>query len=104
MATPPSDVRPLADKARKAGNIEEATRISAKNAGVLKDLVRDGTAGKLADELADVTAKGALSAVQTGGSGVNIPLGVGLQAGGWYTGWLNATLQSWDGCEKCGSY
>jgi len=92
------------DKARKAGNIEEATRISAKNAEVLKDLVRDGTAGKLADTVAEVTTKGGLSAGQTKGTGVHIPLGIGLQAGVWYTGWINATLQSWDGCEKCGRY
>ncbi len=92
------------NKARKAGNIEEATRISAKNAEVLKDLVRDGTAGKLVDGLAEVTTKGGISAGQTKGTGVHIPLGIGLQAGVWYTGWINATLQSWDGCEKCGRY
>lgn len=98
------DASKALDKAHNAGNIEEATRISAMNADVLKQLVRDGTAGKLVDELAEVSVKSGLSGAQTQGSGVNIPLGVGLQAGVWYTGWVSAMLQSWDGCEECGSY
>jgi len=92
------------DKARKAGNIQEATQIAAKNSGLVKELVRDGKLGKLADAAAEVGTKSALSGGQALGSGVNIPLGVGLQVGIWNVFGVEAMLQAWDGCEECGSY
>lgn len=98
------DASKALNKARKAGNIEEATRISAKNADVLKQLVRDGTAGQLADTLGEAAIKSGASGAQAGGTGVNIPLGVGLQVGLWQLFAVEAMMQSWDGCERCGTY
>ena len=92
------------NKARKAGNVQEATRISSKNAEILKELVRDGTAGEVADALGDTAIKSGASGAQAGGTGVNIPLGAGLQVGLWDLISVEAMLQSWDGCSRCGSY
>ena len=70
----------------------------------MDELVRDGTAGRMADNLAEAAAKGAVSAEQADWQGGNIPLGAGLQAGFWRLMWVEASLQAWDGCERCGSY
>jgi hypothetical protein len=94
------DISKQLRKAQKAGNEAEAARHAAK----LGALVEDGTAVRIAEELTEATAKGASSSGQSGGSGVNIPLGVGVQVGVWELYWAEAKLQSWSGCEKCGSY
>lgn len=94
------DISKQLRKAQKAGNDAEAARHAAR----LGALVEDGTAVRIAEEITEATAKGVSSSGQAGGSGVNIPLGVGVQVGVWELYWAEAKLQSWSGCERCGSY
>ena len=85
-------------KAAKLGDAAKAERLSELNKELIEGLVEDGTAEKILDR----SLKGAASAIQAGGEGVDIPLlGIGLQAGLWKMGAVKAFVVTYNGCDNC---
>lgn len=85
------------DTARKTGTISDASKIAMENAQVFKELVREGGS----DMFSELAAKGGLSGVQAGGSGVQIPFGKGLQVGIWWLFEPKVELYDLSGCKNC---
>ena len=83
-------------KAERAGGTAEAAEVAKNNIETLKKLAEHA-----ADTASETGAKTANSTNQAGGTGVQIPVGVGMQAAFWWLKYARVSCVGWTGCESC---